>query len=77
MDYGTVDHIPMTELRFLKKEFCDLPCQAVQCCLTGYNELDMIPEEVTVAFLKFSCNKTLMVDFDDNFIFVSFIIIFI
>ncbi|KAE9545241.1 hypothetical protein AGLY_000784 [Aphis glycines] len=69
VDYGTVDNIPKTELRFLKVEFCNLPCQAIHCCLTGYNELDSIAPEVTNAFLKIiNKNKEVLVMADDNFI---------
>lgn len=72
MDYGTVDNIPKTELRFLKVEFCNLPCQAIHCCLTGYNELDSIAPEVTNAFLKIiNKNKEVLVMVDDNFILVN------
>lgn len=69
VDYGTVDNIPKTELRFLKVEFCNLPCQAIHCCLTGYNELDSISPEVTNAFLKIiNISKEVLVMVDDHFI---------
>ncbi|XP_025209231.1 homeobox protein 4-like [Melanaphis sacchari] len=69
VDYGTVDNIPKTELRFLKSEFCNLPCQAIHCCLTGYNELDTIASEVTNAFLEIiNINKEVLVIVDDHFI---------
>ncbi|XP_022167875.1 putative uncharacterized protein DDB_G0277255 isoform X2 [Myzus persicae] len=68
-DYGTVDNIPKTELRFLNYKFCSLPCQAIHCCLTGYNELDSIAPEVTKAFLKIiNINKQVLVMVDHHFI---------
>lgn len=70
-----MDIIPKTELRYLKKEFCQLPCQAIHCCLTSYNELDTIPEEVTEAFEDIIDKSPIMVEVDKNYIFVSFIII--
>lgn len=78
VDYGTVDNIPKTELRFLKVEFCNLPCQAIHCCLTGYNELDSISPEVTNAFLKIiNISKKVLVMVDDHFILVNCIHFFI
>lgn len=73
-DYGTVDIIPKTELRFLNYKFCSLPSQAIHCCLTGYNELDSIPLDVTKAFLEIiNINKQVLVMVDNHFILVSFI----
>ncbi|XP_029346809.1 ras guanine nucleotide exchange factor P [Acyrthosiphon pisum] len=70
VDYGIVDNIPKTELRFLNYTFCSLPCQAIHCCLTGYNELDSIAPEVTKAFLEIiNINKQVLVMVDDHFIF--------
>ncbi|XP_060880472.1 putative uncharacterized protein DDB_G0282133 [Metopolophium dirhodum] len=70
VDYGTVDNIPKTELRFLNYLFCSLPCQAIHCCLTGYNELDSIAPEVTKAFLEIiNIDKQVLVMVDDHFIF--------
>lgn len=70
VDYGTVDNIPKTELRFLNYKFCSLPCQAIHCCLTGYNELDSIAPEVTKAFLEIiNIDKQVLVMVDDHFIF--------
>lgn len=78
MDYGTVDNIPKTELRFLNVEFCNLPCLAIHCCLTGYNELDSITPEVTNAFLKIiNINKVVLVMVDDHFILVNCIHLYI
>jgi len=73
VDYGMVDNIPKTELRFLNYKFCSLPCQAIHCCLTGYNELDSIAPEITKAFLEIiNINKQVLVMIDDHFILVSF-----
>lgn len=75
MDYGTVDNVPKTELRFLNYTFCSLPCQAIHCCLTGYNELDSIAPEVTKAFLEIiNIDRQVLVMIDNHFILVSFII---
>uniref|UniRef100_A0A2S2N8T3 Tudor domain-containing protein 5 n=1 Tax=Schizaphis graminum TaxID=13262 RepID=A0A2S2N8T3_SCHGA len=69
VDYGTIDNIPKNKLRFLKCEFCNLPCQAIHCCLTGYNELDSISPEVTNAFLEIiNINKEVLVMVDAYFI---------
>ncbi|CAI6367879.1 unnamed protein product [Macrosiphum euphorbiae] len=70
-DYGNVDNnIPKTELRFLNYNFCTLPCQAIQCCLTGYNELDSIAPEVSKAFMEIiNIDKPVLVVVDDHFIF--------
>lgn len=69
-----MDNIPKTELRFLKDVFGKLPCQAIHCCLTGYNELDTITPEVTEAFLNCIVNAQFTVQVDNNFIIVCVII---
>ncbi|XP_025422167.1 putative uncharacterized protein DDB_G0282133 isoform X3 [Sipha flava] len=68
VDYGTVDNIPKTELRFLNDVFGNLPCQAIHCCLTGYNELETITPEVTEAFINCISNTQFAVQVDNNFI---------
>lgn len=70
-----MDIIPKTELRFLKNEFCQLPCQAIHCCLTNYNELVTISEEVTEAFKDIIDINPVTVEVDKCYTFVSFIII--
>ncbi|XP_050436371.1 probable cyclin-dependent serine/threonine-protein kinase DDB_G0292550 [Adelges cooleyi] len=67
VDYGTVVCVPKTELRLLKDEFSYLPGQALQCCLTGYNELEVISSKVTETFAALTMNKTLLVDVDKNY----------
>ncbi|XP_050535661.1 metacaspase-2-like isoform X2 [Daktulosphaira vitifoliae] len=64
VDYGTVDCIPKSELRLMKTEFSTLPGQAIQCCLTGYNEICTIPVDVTEAFVKLTNNIILDVLID-------------
>lgn len=77
-DFGTVDIIPKTELRFLDHTFCSLPCQAIHCCLSGYNELSSISLDVTKAFLEIiNTNKQVLVMVDNHFKLVSFINIII
>lgn len=72
MDYGTIKEVPKTELRFLKYEFCQLPSQAVHCCLTGYNEFEAQFElEVTEDFLNLVHNEPVRVQIDKKFILVS------
>lgn len=71
MDYGVIDIIPKTELRFLKNEFCHLPCQAIHCCLTDFNELDSISPEVTDAFWEIVDDKPVQIQIDQRIIFVS------
>eukprot|EP00111_Clytia_hemisphaerica_P003797 TCONS_00010896-protein len=34
-DYGNDEYVLSTELKSLTKDFCDLPCQAIQCCLNN------------------------------------------
>lgn len=48
----------------MKTEFSVLPAQAVQCCLTGYNEINPIPVHVTEAFINLTNNKELDVLID-------------
>lgn len=72
VDYGSIDNIPKTTLKFLKREFGSLPCQAIRCCLTAYNELDTIEPEVTKAFLEIINNKPFLIQVDEDFCFVSF-----
>jgi hypothetical protein len=69
-----VDNIPKTELRFLNDVFGNLPCQAIHCCLTGYNELETITPEVTEAFINCISNTQFAVQVDNNFILVCIII---
>lgn len=68
-----MDYIQKTNLRFLEKEFCILPCQAIQCCLTSYNELNTIAQDVTLEFLKIINNKPILVKIEKNINFVSII----
>ncbi|VVC41072.1 OST-HTH/LOTUS domain,Tudor domain [Cinara cedri] len=68
VDYGTMNCILKKNLRFLKKEFCDLQCQAIQCCLAGFNEIDKFEENVTIAFSEMIHNNTIMVKIDKNII---------
>lgn len=65
-----------TELRYLRNNFCNLPCQAIHCCLTDYNELDdkLVPKLLN-SFLNIIDNKPVRVKIDKIFIFVSFMII--
>lgn len=65
-----MDYIPKTELRFLKDIFSNLKCQAIHCCLTGYNELHSITPEVTKAFLKCIGDSEVTVQIDENFVLV-------
>lgn len=65
-----MDYIPKTELRFLKDVFGKLQCQAIHCCLTGYNELDTIAPEVTAAFLNLIGSAVITVQVDNNFLLV-------
>ena len=35
VDYGNVEVLASSVLRFITPEFCKLPCQAIKCCLEG------------------------------------------
>lgn len=71
VDYGTIDIISKTQLKYLKNVFCHLPCQAIHCCLTGFNEFDTISPEVTDAFWEIVDNKPVKIQIDQNLFFVS------
>ena len=40
-DYGNDEYVLSTELKSLTEEFCELPFQAIQCCLNN-----VLPAEV-------------------------------
>ncbi|VVC33622.1 OST-HTH/LOTUS domain,Tudor domain [Cinara cedri] len=60
VDFGTVDYILKENLRFLKKDFCNLTCQAIQCCLTDFNMLGTIARNVTDAFFNIISNNEIL-----------------
>lgn len=64
------------ELKLLKEQFACLPCQAIRCCLSSYEDLHKVEAEVTNAFLNIIDDKPLWMAVDDNFIFVSFVMQF-
>lgn len=72
MDYGYIYNVPKAKLRYLKREFCQFPRQAVHCCLHGYNELEKFENTVTADFLKLIDNKPVRVQIDKKFNLVSF-----
>lgn len=55
IDWGDSETLPLTNIHFLKKQFCQLPAFAIKCCLFDVrpnNDVDVAEEETEGGWSK-------------------------
>ena len=56
VDYGNQEQLPLTHLRPLEPQFCQLPCQALHCSLTGVHPVPhLLSSDRTVPLSEVHC----------------------